>query len=617
MEQGGKARATRSLLKQVALVFVISTLAAGLVTYFFQRGTTERMVRRQIEEIAASVGQEVEHSLREYPAWDWLIRFWQEHDSELSIEYDADFSGGRRTARKEQTLRNHQPYFQVSYANGGAAELLPEEDQRLFAEIVYSWVLDRLNEIKLTYRIDYLFVILTDPGYQEQYFLLSAADAGEVRGTEYEQVYPLGTVVSVADNEHQREAMRAAERGSVLLFAGKYADYYDYICDIHGQRLMVGLTYNMSDIIESINERTVQSTGTAVVFQLVLSAVLMAMTTVFFLRPFRSVQQNIRLYTESKNSGDVERNLKRLAEGKTEISLLSRDVIGMTREIDEHVRRIEAITADRERLGAELELASRIQANSLPTDFPPFPERSEFDIYAFMDPAKEVGGDFYDFFFLDEDHLALVIADVSGKGVPAALFMMVSMILIHTSAGGRLSPAEILESVNDQICGNNPEEMFVTVWMGILEVSSGRLTAANAGHEYPAHRRADGHFEMLQDRHGFVIGAMPGMKYRDYTLELAPGDKLFVYTDGLPEATDGEQRMFGPARMLDALRSRETGSQKQILEGVAAAVADFVGDAPQFDDLTMLGLTYFGPDEQGGGKPARSGREPEPKKEAE
>ena len=600
MEQGGKARATRSLLKQVALVFVISTLAAGLVTYFFQRGTTERSVRRQIEEIAASVGQEVEHSLREYPAWDWLIRFWQKHDSELSIEYDADFSGGRRTARKEQTLRNHQPYFQVSYANGGAAELLPEEDQRLFAEIVYSWVLDRLNEIKLTYRIDYLFVILTDPGYQEQYFLLSAADAGEVRGTEYEQVYPLGTVVSVADNEHQREAMRAAERGSALLFAGKYADYYDYICDIGGQRLMVGLTYNMSDIMESINERTVQSTGTAVVFQLVLSAVLMAMTTVFFLRPFRSVQQNIRLYTESKNSGDVERNLKRLAEGKTEISLLSRDVIGMTREIDEHVRRIEAITADRERLGAELELASRIQANSLPTDFPPFPERSEFDIYAFMDPAKEVGGDFYDFFFIDGDHLALVIADVSGKGVPAALFMMVSMILLHTTAKGRLSPAEILGSVNDQICQNNPEEMFVTVWMGILEVSTGRLTAANAGHEYPALRRADGHFEMLQDRHGFVIGAMPGMKYRDYTLELAPGDRLFVYTDGLPEATDGEQRMFGPARMLDALRSRETGSQKQILEGVAAAVADFVGDAPQFDDLTMLGLTYNG----GGGTDA-------------
>ena len=595
MEQGGKPKAARSLLVRVALVFALSTLAAGLVTYFYQRSGTEISVRDQIEFSAESVGEDVEHSLREYPAWEWLIRYWRDHDSELSIEYDADFSGGWRTARKEQMLRNHQPYFQVSYANGGSAELLPQEDQNLFAEIVYSWIIDRMNEIKQTYRMDYLFVILTDPMYTEQYFLLSAASEGAVRGPEYEQVYPLGTRVNVADNAHQRDAMHAAERNSRLLFDGKYADYYDYICDIDGQHLMVGMTYNMQDIMANINDRTIQNTAGVVAFQLVLSAVLMVMICVFVLRPFRTVQQNIRLYTESKDSAAVETNLKALAAGGSEISVLSRDFIGMTKEMDEHVRRIEAITADRERIDAELELASRIQAKSLPSRFPPFPDRTEFDIYAIMDPAKEVGGDFYDFFFLDEDHLALVIADVSGKGVPAALFMMVSMIQLHNSAQGKSSPAEILQSVNHQICANNPEEMFVTAWLGILEVSTGRLTAANAGHEYPMLKRADGHFELLQDKHGLVIGAVPNVRYHDYSLDLHPGDKLFVYTDGLPEATDANQRMFGPARTLSALHAAEQGCQQQILEAVDQAVMDYVGDAPQFDDLTMLGLTYNGP----------------------
>ena len=255
----------------------------------------------------------------------------------------------------------------------------------------------------------------------------------------------------------------------------------------------------------------------------------------------------------------------------------------------------QALALEKERISAELSVASRIQANSLPKVFPPFPDRKEFDLYASMTPAKEVGGDLYDFFLLDEDHLGLVIGDVSGKGVPAALFMMVATSLIRVAAASEGSPAKVLQTVNAQICARNPEDMFVTVWFGILEISSGKLTAANAGHEYPALKKASGTFELYKDRHGFVIGGMEGTRYREYELALEKGDVLFVYTDGVPEASDAGENLFGTDRMIEALRSAGSDGPQDILQAVTGAVQTFVGEAPQFDDLTMLCLTYNGP----------------------
>ncbi len=255
-------------------------------------------------------------------------------------------------------------------------------------------------------------------------------------------------------------------------------------------------------------------------------------------------------------------------------------------------RERQALALEKERLDTELSLARRIQANSLPKDFP---ERPEFSLCASMTPAKEVGGDLYDFFMIDDDHLALVIGDASGKGVPAALFMMVAVSLVHHVSMGVLSPAQVLQTVNAEMCDRNPEEMFVTVWLGILEISTGRLTAANAGHEYPALKRPGEQFELLKDKHGFVIGGMEGVRYRDYELQLAPGEKLFVYTDGVTEANNAAQEMFGSQRMIEALRACEEGTPAQVLEGVRSAVSAFIGDTPQFDDLTMLCLQYQGP----------------------
>ena len=249
-----------------------------------------------------------------------------------------------------------------------------------------------------------------------------------------------------------------------------------------------------------------------------------------------------------------------------------------------------ADSSARQRIETELNVATQIQADMLPRIFPAFPERREFDIYAGMTPAKEVGGDFYDFFLVDDNHLAMVIADVSGKGVPAALFMVITKTLLKNAVQMGLSPRQALEKVNNQLCENNEAEMFVTVWLGVYEISTGRLTAANAGHEYPAIRRAGGQFELFKDRHGFVLAGMENARYREYELEIGVGDTLFVYTDGVAEATDGANTLYGTDRMLAALNQDGGLGPEALVHQLKADIDCFVGTAPQFDDITMLAL---------------------------
>ena len=279
---------------------------------------------------------------------------------------------------------------------------------------------------------------------------------------------------------------------------------------------------------------------------------------------------------------------------------IDRTSLALNRQMDT-IRRMEReqmeqenMIREQERIVKELSTARQIQNSVLPHIFPPFPERKEIDLFASMDPARDVGGDFYDFFFIDEDHLCLVIADVSGKGIPAALFMMFSKRIIEDFAKIEHSVSEILRKTNEVLCDSNQAEMFVTVWLGILEISTGRMAASNAGHEYPAICKKDGSFELYKDKHGFVIGGMPGVRYKEYALQMEPGDKIFVYTDGVPEATAGSGEMFGAERMTAALNTCADGRPEEILRRVRSAVDDFVGDAEQFDDLTMMCLEYKG-----------------------
>ena len=368
------------------------------------------------------------------------------------------------------------------------------------------------------------------------------------------------------------------------------------------ERLMLS-EYN--DIYQAASDRFNEGVSKTTKLGLALLAAVLVISllgayfsTKKIVRPIEEMTKSIQ---QSSVSGKMF-EMKDVYRTNDEVEMLAEAFADLSKKTKRYIEEITRITAEKERIGTELELATTIQSGMLPHVFPPFPGRKEIDLYASMDPAKEVGGDFYDFFLVDDDHLGLVIADVSGKGVPAALFMMASKIILQSVAMLGCTPAEILTKTNEAICSNNQAEMFVTVWLGILELSTGKLTAANAGHEYPVLKRPDGAFELYKDKHGFVIGGMDGLKYKQYELQLQPGTKLFLYTDGVPEATDAENNLFGIDRMLEALNEEPDANPEQLLKNVRRHVDAFVGKAEQFDDLTMLCLEYRGPEENDGMK---------------
>ena len=284
-------------------------------------------------------------------------------------------------------------------------------------------------------------------------------------------------------------------------------------------------------------------------------------------------------------SGDLDEVVS--VQSSAEFTSLSKDINATVDTLKRYIKEAE------NRINEELEFARSIQTSALPQNFD-FPNRNEFHLYASMDTAKEVGGDFYDFFFIDKNKLALVIADVSGKGIPASLFMMRSKATIKGLAESGKSPAEIFNKANQLLCEGNDAEMFVTVWLGIIDLETGIMQCANAGHEYPAIRLAGADaYELYKDKHGLVLGGMEGARYRQYEIQLHPGDRLFVYTDGVPEANDEAGKQFGTDRMLEALNSGSHMSVRETLPAVKRQIDVFAGAADQFDDITMLCFEYL------------------------
>ncbi len=371
------------------------------------------------------------------------------------------------------------------------------------------------------------------------------------------------------------------------------------ICDSNGEYVATALVdISMDEVMQNRQDFLRNLCLVLAGITVVLLAALIYLMSKIIIAPIKSLAWAAASFVSDKGKHGEENVQSAISKLKIhtgdEIEFLCASIKQMEQEINDYIENLTVITAEKERMGAELNVATEIQASMLPCIFPAFPEREEFDIYASMNPAKEVGGDFYDFFLIDKDHLALVMADVSGKGVPAALFMVIAKTLLKNSALNGSSPKEILEKVNNQLCENNEAEMFVTVWIGILTISSGNMICANAGHEYPAIRRAGGAYELFRDKHGFVLAGMEGARYREYEMKFCPGDALFVYTDGVAEATNKNDELFGTERMLAALNKGKEKGCETLLETVQDEIDRFVGDAPQFDDITMLSFLYHG-----------------------
>ncbi len=331
---------------------------------------------------------------------------------------------------------------------------------------------------------------------------------------------------------------------------------------------------------------------------IVTVVVLVLFLAVYLLFLNRSLIRPVeKITSEAKRFADTNvKSTDALAEihQRDEIGILASSITKMEADVENYIQNLTAVTAEKERISTELSVATQIQADMLPSIFPPFPNQTEFEIYASMRPAKEVGGDFYDFFLTDEDHLGIVIADVSGKGVPAALFMVIAKTLIKNHAQNGETPAEIFTSVNDQLCENNKEGMFVTAWMGILELSSGKLTYVNAGHNPPLRKTEDGRFEYFKSPAGFVLAGLEGIPYKQYEEHLNQGDVLYLYTDGVTEAADVSEQLYGEDRLQNTLNANVELVPEKLILAVQKDISVFVGEADQSDDITMLCLEFHG-----------------------
>ena len=377
---------------------------------------------------------------------------------------------------------------------------------------------------------------------------------------------------------------------------GWLASCYEPVTDSAGNRVAsVGVDIDMNEVMAARHKFLWQMLIYAIIAALVAVLISMLLMRRTVTKPLSLLSRAVDHFGGDEGRLTKDQVINLPIHSRDEIGNLYQKTRSMEERLIDYMDNLAVVTAEKERIGAELSIASQIQADMLPRIFPPFPDRADFDIYASMDPAKEVGGDFYDFFLVDDTHLCLVMADVSGKGVPAALFMVIAKTLIKNQALLGRSPSEILANVNQQLCDGNEAELFVTVWLAVVDLTTGQGLAVNAGHEHPTLRRAGGQYELIQYRHSPAVAVMEGMRFRQHEFQLNPGDSLFVYTDGVPEATDAKNELYGAERMLAALNRDPDAAPEQVLSAVRQGVDAFVGDAPQFDDLTMLCLRYHGP----------------------
>lgn len=331
---------------------------------------------------------------------------------------------------------------------------------------------------------------------------------------------------------------------------------------------------------------------------LVVTTLTIGALYVFYRRVDRNVIHPIKELEQSTREmvSNIERDESIVIDVHTgdELEELADSITQMDGDLRKYIRELSDVTAERERINAELSVATAIQEGVLPQIFPPFPDKKEFDLYATMDPAKQVGGDFYDFFLTDDDHIALVMADVSGKGVPAALFMMVSKLLIKNAVQAGLAPADALAKVNEQLLENNSIGYFVTVWLAVIDIRSGEGIVSNCGHENPALKHKGGTYEIVRYQHSPAVATLEGIVYKEHEIRLEPGDMLFVYTDGVTEATNSDNEFFGERRLLDSLNEHAEAGPEELLPLLKEDIDAFVCDAPQFDDVTMLAFRYNG-----------------------
>ena len=485
-------------------------------------------------------------------------------------------------------------YTAASYINGDKIKYWLENG----ADEEWEETNKKLNHLTNIADLVFIYLFVPDSDYKTRTYVFDTINAN---ATQYKPI-PLGHVESMEkkDDEYITNIKRLMMRGIRYTYytynkTGGHVTsaipIYDSYNNIVGA---LSVIKPMSEV-QVVKERFLHSTlTTSVICLCVFIVTALLLISVKLIRPILLLTYETSHFAE--HGGTLTEAIKRV-HGKGELSLLAKSVQQMSVDMNRYIADLTQMTAEKERLGAELSVATQIQADMLPRVFPPYADHPEIELFASMDPAKEVGGDFYDFFLVDDDHFAVVVGDVSGKGVPASLFMVIAKTLLKTAAFHSHNPAEIFAGVNDQLCEGNDSGLFVTCWMGLLTISTGELRFANAGHTQPVLYTAKEHsFRYLDTRPNLMLAAMEGIPYAEHSITLAKGDRLFVYTDGVTEATNAAEELYGEERLLAAIQRTEGLSSKEILAAVRSDIDGFVQNAPQFDDITMLEMCFKQPE---------------------
>lgn len=579
-----------SIFIQLLIVFFIAAMLSLLMSLYNSINIATKAFVREREMLFSGVAETVEESIKAYDSYEWVFHYLLNNsDSDLGLYYEET----EETKARELDFFTRHGYQDLTGIKAEQVEGFSEEDKKQFVRMVYYQWIKRMDELLDNFNISHLSVLIFDNLYKDKIFLLSGSNGKHKRGYEADDDYLFDTIVK--NKEKEIEALKDLEEGEVY-YEYKNKDYmsvYKKLFNINGRDVYVDGAFFYYDSFTEITKEIFKYFLSLIVVQLIIFALCIFLISYFILRPILILRKDVQEYSITKN-GEVVRGLLEKIKYNNEIGLLATDISEMTKEISKYIEEIQKITGERERINAELNMASRVQSGMLPDVFPPFPGKNEFDIYAIMEPAKEVGGDFYDFYMVDDKHLALVIADVSGKGMPAALFMVISKTLIKNRSMMGGTPEEIIYDVNNQLCEENKGEMFVTVWMAIIDIETGKGLAINAGHEHPALQRSGGSFELIRYPHSPMLAVIRGMKFKEHAFTLHPGDRLVVYTDGFPEATNREDELYGLERVIQSLNRHQAADIKGLLERLIKDINEFTGDAGQFDDITMLVFDYKG-----------------------
>ncbi|KAI4439147.1 SpoIIE family protein phosphatase [Schaedlerella arabinosiphila] len=456
----------------------------------------------------------------------------------------------------------------------------------------YDNILAILDTLTDAANVTFIYVAKVSGDYRTLTYIYDTVNSD----TEFER-YPLGYTASDLDEKHTENVVKIMTKGGR---AEKYLYSYSKESGAHttaaidvknsdGKIIAMLCVEKPMTRLEAARNTYVLHvilwTLTAIVLFIIVYSVILRRGII---KPIKTLTKEAERFAKTNLPSGEPINIRQ----KDEVGILARAVEKMETDIARYTENLTVITAEKERVNTELSVATRIQANMLPSIFPAFPNRKEFDIFATMNPAKEVGGDFYDFFMVDERHLAIVMADVSGKGVPAALFMVIGKTLIkdHTWPGKDLG--SVFDEVNELLCESNSEGLFITAFEGVLDLVSGEFRFVNAGHEIPYICKKNGKFEPYKIRAGFVLAGMEGMRYKCGEMQLEAGDKIFQYTDGITEAANVRMELYGMDRLTAVLGENSDLPPGELLPAVKRDIDNFVGEAPQFDDITMLCLEY-------------------------